>query len=478
MNKRIFALTIVFALLLAACSLTPPASQTNTPVPPTQGVPATETIPPTQDVPPTHIPVDLTPAQRAAIQALAQQYNLPVDQIRLLNTEAVTWDNGCLGVVLPGKMCTQGQVEGFKLTLEANGRNFEYHTNQDGSSVLDAAQQLATLRLVVETSDHTLQFASPSLPLGATFNPSFGGLFSSGAGVNGSAYVLTLDQSAQVFVVDEAGTRSLDFVKDANYGLAVWTGGPSSAPRLAWGTQPGPTGASTLQISQLDGSEQTTLLTEAADAVPANQLIALAFSADGQALYFSKEPFGIGGYIPFGGASSLYRIDLATRAVTELIPFNPTSGVMTCLDALSADFRLAADHCTLNAIQVRDLQSGEITQVKAPEEASGFRLLGSARFSPDGKRLAFAMAKGDPGAEQGLIAISDGLSGASKVILTGEPGMYYTLKGWLDDQTLLLQSNAFNCGATCTNQVWTVNIDGSNLAKAADGMLLAVLAGR
>ena len=85
---------------------------------------------------PTHVPVDLTPAQRAAISALTARSNVSPNKIKLVSTEAVTWPNGCLGVVRIGVLCTQAQVEGFKIILEANGEQYEYHTNQDGSIVL------------------------------------------------------------------------------------------------------------------------------------------------------------------------------------------------------------------------------------------------------------------------------------------------------------------------------------------------------
>lgn len=87
---------------------------------------------------PTPLPVDLTPAQRAAITALSSDLSLPADQIKLISTEAVSWPDGCLGVTRIGVMCTQGVVDGFKIILEANGQQYEYHTNQDGTSILQA----------------------------------------------------------------------------------------------------------------------------------------------------------------------------------------------------------------------------------------------------------------------------------------------------------------------------------------------------
>src|SRR5262249_34110278 len=100
---------------------------------------------------PTHIPVDLTPAQRAALTALEDQLGLTADQIKLVSTEAVTWPNGCLGIVRMGVLCTQAEVPGFKIILEADGKKYEFHTTQDGSIVLlaEGAQDSAEVEPVV-----------------------------------------------------------------------------------------------------------------------------------------------------------------------------------------------------------------------------------------------------------------------------------------------------------------------------------------
>ena len=99
----------------------------------------------------THIPVDLTPAQRAAINALMEQLSLSADKIKLVSTETVTWPNGCLGIVRMGVMCTQNEVPGFKIVLEAEDQKYEFHTNQDGSIVMLAqgAQDSADVEHVV-----------------------------------------------------------------------------------------------------------------------------------------------------------------------------------------------------------------------------------------------------------------------------------------------------------------------------------------
>jgi hypothetical protein len=85
---------------------------------------------------PSGLPVELTPAQRAAISALGDALQLPPDRIKVLSTEALTWRDGCMGVQRIGVLCAQGIVPGFRIALLANGTQYEFHTNQDGSVVV------------------------------------------------------------------------------------------------------------------------------------------------------------------------------------------------------------------------------------------------------------------------------------------------------------------------------------------------------
>jgi hypothetical protein len=107
-------------------------------------VPTKVALPTGSSSEPAQAPVELTPAQRAAIQALSEQHNIAFDQIKLVSSEAETWPDGCLGVALPDMMCTQALVDGFRILLSANGQEYEYRTNLDGSLVYEATQlQLA-----------------------------------------------------------------------------------------------------------------------------------------------------------------------------------------------------------------------------------------------------------------------------------------------------------------------------------------------
>jgi hypothetical protein len=140
---------IIIVMLLAACA-SPGGMQlpTDTPSVTIQTPSATPGSTPTAPKPepsptaqPTHIPVDVPPAQHAAIQALADSLGINIDQIKVVSVEAVDWPNGCMGVQRIGVMCTQQIVPGFRIILEANGQQYEYHTNSDGSQVTPAKGQ-------------------------------------------------------------------------------------------------------------------------------------------------------------------------------------------------------------------------------------------------------------------------------------------------------------------------------------------------
>ena len=69
----------------------------------------------------------------------------------------------------------------------------------------------------------------------------------------------------------------------------------------------------------------------------------------------------------------------------------------------------------------------------------------------------------------GWVARSDGLSGGSHALFEGQPSGFYTVLGWLNASTLLLQWNAINCGPECQASVWSVGLDGQGLTKVLDG---------
>lgn len=393
-------------------------------------------------------------------------------QIKIMVVSPI--DRGCIQIITPYEQTIAldtARLTPGTYTVIANGVSTVF--------TLAAAtpEPLTTVHLVVYSSDRTIRIIDANIPLNPTYQPLFNGMLPSGASAVGVGYVLDTTDKVKVVAVGSNGVVDLSFIKNpTSYGLAVWRVSSDAQLHLGWGTQPtDSTQASSLMMSSLDGSLLETLLTQDTSNPPM-QLVAEFWSADGQSLYFSKEPMGLGGYILFGGASNLYKINISTKEVTELIPLAPSSGPQACLDAISADYRYVADHCSQDKISIRDLTSGGTATILPPADVTGFKFVGSARFSADGSRLAFALARGDQGNEQGWVAVSDSTSGASKLILTGQAGTYYTVAGWLDDQTLLVQStNSLECTPYCKSELWSVGIDGSNPQKVADGSLLTVI---
>jgi hypothetical protein len=77
-------------------------------------------------------------APQAALSAradLAQRLQIDSDTIQLVSVEAVDWPDACMGIHQPDVMCAQVITSGYKVVLEANGQQYEYHTNESGSVV-------------------------------------------------------------------------------------------------------------------------------------------------------------------------------------------------------------------------------------------------------------------------------------------------------------------------------------------------------
>jgi hypothetical protein len=483
--RSVFALLFI-AALLGACSQATPTSAYPPPVvvseTPNQAYPspAPETPVPTVNAypGPTTQPNQggLALAEQAAVQEVASKYDLPADQIKIVSTEAMTWNNGCMGVEPPDVACTQAIVNGFIIRLEGNGQQFEIHTNQDGSSLVDATQQQPSFFFVVQTSSQSILVLNPNFPLGPTFNPAFNGFLPTGGSAAGVAYVMD-NLSGKVLAVDVNGQQALSFVRNPTYALAVWPGNAQTQPWLAWGTQPtAADGATSLMIANPDGSNLQTLLTISPNTQNTVQLVPEFWSSDGKSLYYSQEPFGIGGYILFSGASNLYKIDVATQQVTDILP-QGASNPNPCLDAISSDLIFVADHCQSGAITIRNLQTSSAVTLQPPSDFTGYRFLGSARFSPTGEQVAFALAKGDPNDEQGWLAVGSVSGGTATIIATSDPGFYYNVIGWLDNQTLLVQLYSIG-NPKGANQVLAVSADGSMISTVIDGQFLAVIDNR
>jgi len=147
MKNVIFWISFL-GLLLAACEPefipTPPPTLTKiSPTPQPVSFPTSPPIPTSIPLA-TNLPADLESAREAAVASLSSTLDLPADQINLISAQAVIWPDGCMGVRRMGVMCTNKQVPGFVIVLGANGKRYEFHTNQDGSLIVPVEGVQAT----------------------------------------------------------------------------------------------------------------------------------------------------------------------------------------------------------------------------------------------------------------------------------------------------------------------------------------------
>lgn len=328
-------------------------------------------------------------------------------------------------------------------------------------------------RLVVQTSGGSVQLVTRD-GAAATILPSANTALGPAGYDNRSAtdgpivYVRTADPNTPYAALDTAGGRLLPlaFIETPSTPLAVR---PSA---VAWGDYLIADGfSSQLFLAAPDGSGRSVALDSTSE--PPAQFVPFRWGQAG--LYFTREPVGLGGMIPFRGAANLWIHQPADGSVTEVVP-NAVTGDQLCLDELSPDERLVAHHCAPGRITLLDWHSNEGSTIAVPAELSAEPVVGGVRFSPSGRRVAYGVADLDgPNGTQGHVAVSDGLSGESKVIATSEPGTYFNVFGWLDDDTLLLQVHPTGPGVPYT--YWVVNADGVGESWIGDGTLLAVLGG-
>lgn len=150
------AATVSLLLVLAGCSGTPAtAVPTLTLIPPTATRPA-PTAGPTVTPQPLTSPADLEATRPAATQVqsspglplvdidpvaadlaalaqrlLAEQLDLPVRRVEIMDVQAVVWPDTSLGCPQPDQMYAQILVNGYRIVVRAAGEDVIFHTDFD-----------------------------------------------------------------------------------------------------------------------------------------------------------------------------------------------------------------------------------------------------------------------------------------------------------------------------------------------------------
>lgn len=129
--KKLFLTLMIVAVLGTACAN--PGAIGPTPLP----TETPTTVPPT-DVPPTPVSEADLMARGAAMEALAKILGLAMDEIKFISLEAVDWSDSCLGIVYINAICAAVITPGYRIVLEADGVQYIYHTNADGTLAVAA----------------------------------------------------------------------------------------------------------------------------------------------------------------------------------------------------------------------------------------------------------------------------------------------------------------------------------------------------
>lgn len=67
---------------------------------------------------------------------LANRLQVDDSEISLVRTEHTIWLNSALGCPRPGKVYPQGRVPGYRVWLNAEGKEYLYHTDYHGQLIL------------------------------------------------------------------------------------------------------------------------------------------------------------------------------------------------------------------------------------------------------------------------------------------------------------------------------------------------------
>ncbi|MCD4803478.1 MAG: hypothetical protein K8R16_11135, partial [Anaerolineales bacterium] len=150
--KKILLISLVIVFLLSSCA--PPADQADnsSTLLPSSSPPAadprfpTPTAPSTgPSAPATQAEIQGTKGQQSylpiltlAVRDLALQLKIELESITVLSIVSMDWPDGGLGCPLLGINYTQVITPGYRITLEAEGKTYTYHTNTGKALILCA----------------------------------------------------------------------------------------------------------------------------------------------------------------------------------------------------------------------------------------------------------------------------------------------------------------------------------------------------
>jgi len=85
----------------------------------------------------TPLPATANPFVKLVEEDLADRLRIDLDQIHFLKISDIDWQDitqGCTST--PGQKLTKGRLSGYRIWLEANGKNYAYHVGLDNTIFL------------------------------------------------------------------------------------------------------------------------------------------------------------------------------------------------------------------------------------------------------------------------------------------------------------------------------------------------------
>jgi hypothetical protein len=154
--SKILSILLVLAVAATACGGTEPAG-----TPDTTGIP--DIVPTTQSPVSTDPAADLPdPVLSALVDDATERLGVARDEVEVLSSRAVTWNDGALGCPEPGMFYTQALVEGQQVVIAGPEDTLDYRVDSSGefricgesdsvSGAVDAAVA-ESRRMLAETS--------------------------------------------------------------------------------------------------------------------------------------------------------------------------------------------------------------------------------------------------------------------------------------------------------------------------------------
>ncbi len=158
------------------------------------------------------------------------------------------------------------------------------------------------------------------------------------------------------------------------------------------------------------------------------------------AIYLANCPREVNGYMLFGVCPRrIFQLNRATNELRNTV--NGARGNLDMAEDISPDETKVALGRSDKAGSVAPLMvvvrsiAGDTEHVFPV--ASGYNQLGDIHFSPDGEKLAYAVALGRPRDEAGAVFMIDLKTGVqSQVAKTTTANSYFRIKGWKNNQTV------------------------------------------